>query len=215
MAASNVLADKRAKTLRMVQIALLAALEVILTLLYIPLGTINLNFGLVPIVVAGVLLSPLCGALIGAVSGLVTMIQVLTGQSVFYMFLVETNPAAACVLCVVKTAAAGLIAGLAYKAIAGIGKNAEHHRSLYPTVGSVVSAVLCPVVNTGVFAVGMIAVFGPAIMNHPEISQWGANLTAIVFLALIGVNFFVEFALNIIVCPVLLRTLMMTRFFRK
>ena len=53
------------KTLRMVQIALLMALEVVLTLLYIPVGTINLNFGLVPIVIAAIFLGPIAGALIG------------------------------------------------------------------------------------------------------------------------------------------------------
>ena len=93
----------------MVQIALLAALEVILTLWYLPIGTINLNFGLVPIVIAGVCLSPLCGALIGTVSGLVTMFQVISGQSVFYAFLMANNPIPACILCVVKTAAAGYV----------------------------------------------------------------------------------------------------------
>ena len=89
-----------AKILKMVQIAFLAAVEVVLTLLYIPVGTINLNFGLVPIVIAGVFLGPAAGGIIGAVSGIVTMIQVLTGQSIFYVFLVATNPVMASLLCI-------------------------------------------------------------------------------------------------------------------
>ncbi len=199
--------NQREKTLRMVQIALLAALEVILTLWYLPIGTINLNFGLVPIVIAGVCLSPLCGALIGTVSGLVTMFQVISGQSVFYAFLMANNPVAACVLCVVKTAAAGYVAGLVYRILT---KNGKHQ-----VLGSISAAVLCPALNTGIFALGMLTVFAADLVADPVISTWGGNVFAIVFLALIGVNFFVELALSLVVCPVITRTLLKTRFFRK
>ncbi len=204
--AKNVL-DKREKTLRMVQIALLAAVEVILTLWYIPLGAINLNFGLVPIVIAGVCLSPLCGALIGTVSGLVTMFQVISGQSVFYTFLMANNPIPACILCVVKTAAAGFIAGIVYQLLTKSGKN--------QVLGSISAAVLCPVLNTSIFALGMLTVFAADLVADPVISAWGDNLFAIVFLALIGVNFFVELALSLVVCPVITRTLLKTKYFRK
>lgn len=197
---------KRTQTRRMVQIALLAAIEIILTLLFIPVGTINLNFGLVPIVIAGVFLSPLCGALIGGVSGIVTMIQVLTGQSVFYTFLVATNPVAASLLCVVKTAAAGYFAGLAFHLLSRICKR--------PSVCTLVSAILCPAVNTGIFALGMLTVFGKSLMADPVISTWSTGgLVALVFVVLIGVNFFVEEALNIIVCPVLGKALRAAHFF--
>lgn len=207
MAISNVLAEKRAKTLRMVQTALFAALEVILTLLPIQVGTISLNFGLVPIVIAAVFLSPRIGALIGAVSGLVTMIQVLSGQSAFYVFLITTNPIMASLLCLVKTAAAGLIAGLIYQAMSKVCK--------YTTVNTMAAAVLCPVVNTGIFALGMFTIFGNALMADPVISTWTTGgLSALVFVVLIGVNFFVELALNVIVCPVLAKALRATKFFK-
>ncbi len=206
MAKTNIMAEKRASILRMVQVALLAAIEVILTLLYIPVGTINLNFGLIPIVIAAIFLSPLCGALIGAVSGLVTMIQVLTTTgSVFYVFLVTTNPIAASVLCVIKTAAAGLVAGLVYRLIARKNK----------TVGSIVASALCPTVNTGIFALGMLTIFGDALMAHSEISTWTTGgLLALVFLVLIGVNYFVELASTVIITPVLSRALWKTKFFK-
>jgi len=224
MAASNLLAEKRAKTLRMVQTALLAAIEVILTLLYIPVGTINLNFGLVPIVIAGIFISPLCGALIGGVSGIVTMIQVLGGQSPFYAFLITANPVAACVLCVVKTAAAGFVSGVAYyglRKLGGISVKKKFIAALlkpfrYASVNSAVAAVLCPVVNTGIFALGMLTIFGSAMMSDPVISTWTTGgLVALVFVVLIGINFFVELALNVVVCPILSKALRSTRFFKE
>ncbi len=207
MAKNNVLVDKKTRVLRMVQFALLAAVEVILTLLYIPVGTINLNFGLVPIVVAAVCLSPAYGALMGVVSGLVTMFQVISGQGVFYAFLMSCNPVAACVLCVVKTAAAGLLVGLVYHFIT----NGDKHK----TLASIVVSALCPVVNTGVFALGMLTIFGNGLLASPDFGVLSENLFVIVFVFLIGINFFVEFALSLVVCPVLCRTLLNTRFFKK
>lgn len=196
---SNTL-NTRAKTLRLVQLALLAALEVVLMLIYIPIGTINLNFGLVPIVIAGVFFGPVSGAVIGGVSGIVTMIQVLTGQSVFYAFLVATNPAAACILCVVKTAVAGFLSGLVYRLFMKFSK--------FKAANVIASAIVCPVVNTGIFALGMLTIFGKSLMADPVISTWtSGGVVALVFVALIGVNFFVELALNVVLCPVISKAL--------
>lgn len=208
MAAQNVLTAKRARTLRMVQTALLAAIEIILTLLYIPVGTINLNFGLVPIVIAGIFLSPISGAIIGGVSGIVTMTQVLSGQGAFYAFLMAENPFMACLLCVVKTAAAGYVSGLVYHLLQKICR--------FESVGTLAAAILCPVLNTGIFALGMLTIFGNALMTDPVISTWTTGgLIALVFIVLIGVNFFVELALNVVVCPVLTKALRATPFFKK
>lgn len=197
---SSVKKDTRKKVSLMVQLALLAALEVVLTLVYIPIGTINLNFGLVPIVVAAVLFGPGYGALIGGVSGVVTMIQVLTGQNYFYVFLVSQNPVAASLLCVVKTAAAGFLAGLVFILFEKFSK--------FKVVNVLAASVACPVVNTGIFALGMLTIFGKALMADEEIGTWTTGgLIALVFVVLIGVNFFVELALNIVVCPAISKAL--------
>ncbi len=192
-----------AKTLQMVQIAFLVAVEVILTLLYIPIGTINLNFGLVPIVIAGALLGPGVGCLIGAVSGIVTMIQVLAGQGVFYVFLVATNPVMASLLCVVKTAAAGLVSGFVNLLFKKWGeKNRGNRARMIRFIGTVAASALCPIVNTGIFALGMLTIFGDALMADPVISTWTTEgLVALVFVVLIGVNFFVELVSTVIITP--------------
>ena len=223
MAKSNVLAEKRAKIRRMVRLALFVAIEVILTLLYIPAGTINLNFGLVPIVIAAVFISPMSGAFIGAVSGFVTMIQVLGGQSPFYAFLITTNPIAASLLCLIKTTAAGLVAGYAYPGLKALGSLTPENKFAamlvkpfrFVSINTAVAAALCPIVNTGLFALGMFTIFGSAMMADPVISTWTTGgLVALVFVALIGINFFVELALNMVVCPVLAKALRSTKFFK-
>jgi len=203
------------KTLKMVQIAFLAAVEVVLTLLYIPIGTINLNFGLVPIVIAGILLGPAVGGLIGAVSGFVTMIQVLTGQGAFYVFLVATNPWMASLLCIVKTGLAGIAAGLVYKLFEAAQAKTNHKRTVR-VVGAAVSGAICPIVNTGIFALGMFTIFGEAMMADPVISTWTTGgLVALVFLGLIGVNFFVELISTIVITPPLSEAVFSSKMFKK
>lgn len=199
----------REKTLRMVQVALLMALEVVLTLLYIPtpISTINLNFGLIPIVIAAVFLGPLAGTLIGCVSGTVTAIQVLTVPSFFNTFLVSVNPVAACVISVLKTALAGFIIGLVYKAVSKGGKHS--------LLDYILASALCPIVNSGVFALGMFAFFGNALLADPTLSTFGTGLVAIVFIGLIGVNFVVEFIVTTLLSPAVCKTLTAAKIFSK
>ncbi len=195
-----------AKILKMVQLAFLAAIEVVLTLIVIQVGTISLNFGLVPIIIAGIFLGPVSGMIIGAVSGIVTMIQVLSGQSAFYVFLLSVNPAIAALLCVVKTALAGLLAGLVYQLLSKVSK-------LKP-LNVAVAAAVCPIVNTGVFALGMLTIFGNALMADATFSALADNLVALVFVVLIGVNFFVELVSSVVICPILSTALFSTKMFK-
>lgn len=196
----------REKTLRMVQIALMMALEVVLTLLYIPVGTINLNFGLVPIVIAAIFLGPLAGMLIGCVSGAVTAIQVLTVPSLFNTFLVTVNPIAACVISVIKTAVAGLLVGFVYRLMNKLCK--------FSLINTLVSSALCPVVNSGIFAVGMFAFFSDALLADATLSTYGSVL-AIVFVGLIGVNFIIEFIVTTLISPALCKTITAAKIFSK
>lgn len=204
------------KTLKMVQIAFLAAVEVVLTLLYIPIGTINLNFGLVPIVMAGILLGPAVGGFIGAVSGIVTMIQVFTTPAnPLYVFLVSTNPLMASLLCIVKTGAAGLLSGLVYKLIIGAGKNAGHKR-LIRVISSTVAAVVCPVVNTGIFVLGMFTVFGNALKADPVFDVASAGgLAVFIFVGLVGLNFFVELISTVVITPPLNEAVFASKLLKK
>ncbi len=103
-------------------------------------------------------------------------------------------------LCVIKTAAAGFLSGLVYKLFMKFSK--------FKAANVVVSAAVCPVVNTGIFALGMLAIFGKPLMENPDFSALsGGSLVALVFVFLIGVNFFVELALNVVVCPVISKAL--------
>ena len=97
--------NTHAKILTMVQIALLSAIVVVLQLFFsgVRVGTVNLNFVLVPIVIAGVFISPMAGFFVGILAGITTFVQVFTSGDVFYVFLMAHNPVATAFICILKT----------------------------------------------------------------------------------------------------------------
>ena len=97
---------------------------------------------------------------------------------------------------VLKGTLCGLAAGFIYKLVAKWNQ--------YAAVA--ISAVVCPVVNTGVFFLGCLTFF------MPTIREWGAglgyeNALTYIFLGMIGVNFLIELGSNIVLSPVVVRLL--------
>ena len=78
-------------------------------------------------------------------------------------------------------------------------------KRLLPSV--LVASAFTPLVNTLVFYLGMILFF------RPTLTEWagGTDILTFVFLALIGVNFVVEFLINVILCPILSLALSKTK----
>ena len=207
--------NSHARTLKMVQIALLAAIVVILQLFFssVRVGPVTLNFVLVPIVIASVFIGPLAGFCVGAFAGVTTFIQVFTSADPFYIFLMTNNPVATAVICILKTALAGLLAGFVYN---GIKKHTDSKISSFKTssLGAIAPAVVCPVVNTGLFCLGMYLFFGNAFLNDAAYSSVVAgNLFYFIVIILAGWNFLIELLLNVILCPLLTKALLATKFF--
>ena len=100
------------------------------------------------------------------------------------MLLMSINPVACILICIVKGAAAGFFAGLCYEAIAK--KNDK--------TAVIVSGIVCPVVNTGLFVLGMLVFF------FDTISGWagGQNMLLYIIVGLTGVNFLVELGVNVL-----------------
>lgn len=199
-----------AKTQEMVRIALLSALVVVLQLFFsaVKVGPVTLNFVLVPIVIASVFISPMAGLIVGTLAGITTFIQVFTSADPFYLFLMTNNPIATALICIVKTAVAGFLAGLVYKLVSKISK--------YKSVNIIFSAIVCPVVNTGLFCLGMYVFFGNAMLNDVAYaSAIGGNLIYFIIIGLAGINFVIELILNVVLCPLLGKALYSTKFFKK
>ena len=136
---------------------------------------------LVPIVVGAILFGPGAGAGLGFVFGLVCLIAGVTGADQFTYLLWTASPFWLIVVCVGKAVLCGLCAGLAAKAL-----------EKKQTLSCIAAALVAPVVNTGVFAVGMLTVFRPILAQYAG----GTDVVPYLFVAFIGVNFLVEFAVN-------------------
>ena len=177
--------------------AMFAAVVVVLQMFVsIPVGMFTITLTLVPVMLGAILFGPTSGAILGGVFGIVVAIQVVTGAAGLLsteMFL--QTPVITLILCVLKGMVAGWVSALVYRAFAKHEKN---------KLGVVLSAISCPIVNTGIFALGLF-VFYNALINTWAINNAFANGFTFVMVGCIGLNFLVEFAVNVLLIPVTLR----------
>lgn len=196
-------------TLNLVQIALLSAIVVIIQLFFasVKIGPVTIAFTLIPIVLSGIFVGPWGGLIVGAVSGLVTFIQVFTSADPFYVFLIANNPLATAIICLLKTSLAGFCVGLVYKAIHNIIKS--------QTLNTIIPAILCPVVNTGIFCAGMLIFFTGAFQSDEVFGALSENIIYFVFIGLAGINFVFELISTAVLAPIISKALFSAKVFKK
>lgn len=180
---------------KMVGLAIFTAVVIVLQLLgsFIKVGTFSISLVLIPIVVGAAVYGAVAGAFLGGVFGVVVTIACINGSDWGGNLLFTQSPALTILICMVKGIAAGAAAGWVYRLLAG--KNA------YLAVA--VSALAAPVVNTGLFCLGMRFFF------YDTLVAWaaGQSLVYYVFIGLIGVNFLLETLINLVCSPIILRIL--------
>ena len=126
----------------------------------------------------------------------VVAIQVITGAAGPASTLMLTQaPVTTIVLCILKGALAGWVSGLVYKAVIKTDKK---------KLAVILSAIACPIVNTGVFCIGL-TVFYNNLLNEWAVAGEYASAFTFIILGLIGLNFVIEFAVNVLLIPVTLR----------
>ena len=182
---------------KLIYTAMFAAVVVVLQMFVsIPIGMFTITLTLVPVMLGAILFGPISGAILGGVFGVVVAIQVITGAAgpASTLMLVQA-PVTTVVLCILKGAVAGLASGLGYKAVAKLEK---------PNLAVILSAVVCPIVNTGIFCLGLV-VFYNNLLNEWAIAGDYASAFTFIILGLIGLNFVIEFAVNVLLIPVALR----------
>ena len=181
------------KILRMVELAMLAAIIVVLQQIVIPLpGGLTLSLVLVPIVIGAVMFGPAAGATLGGVFGIVVTFLVMTARAGDLSTMMwVANPAVTALVCILKGVAAGFVAGLVARAF--------KKRTF---IGIVLAAAVAPIVNTGIFLLGMLTVFRDVMMTFAaNIGMGSADAIYFAVVVLVGVNFILEFAANLILSP--------------
>ncbi|MBQ9162378.1 MAG: ECF transporter S component [Clostridia bacterium] len=193
---------KSQKTLRMVQLALLIALVVALQMisaLIPPIGgMVSITLTLIPVVVGGILFGVKAGAILGFAFGAIVLINCGAGLDPGGNILWNANPFFTALVCFVKGTAAGLVPAWLY----GIVKGKEEAPGTARTiVATVVAALSAPVVNTGLFVIGMFLLFKDTLYAWAG----GTDIVMYVLFGLAGINFLVEFIINTILSPAIVR----------
>ena len=176
------------KTKNTVGIALFTAIVVVLQLLAVglrALGLFSISLVLVPIVVGSAVYGWKGGAWLGFAFGVAVL---LSGDAAAFLAI---DVLGTIVTVLLKGTACGFVAGLVYKLL-------EKHGKLLAVI---VAAVLCPVVNTGVFLLGCVVFFMDAITEMAATYDF-ANVGAYMIFGLTGINFLIELGVNIVLAPV-------------
>lgn len=153
-------------------------------------GLASISLTLIPVVLGATLLDrfgPLAGAWLGGVSGIIFFV---TPDAAFWLGL---SIPGTIITVMIKGILAGLFAGLVY--------NLLKNKNKYLAV--IVSAIVCPVVNTGIFLLGCLVFFMDTVRSMADSA--GSSVFAYLIIFFVGLNFVFELIVNIVVSPALLR----------
>lgn len=175
------------KTLRMVQLAVLAAILLIMAftpLGYLRIGPVSITFLTIPVVIGAIVIGPAGGAVLGGVFGITSLIQCF-GMDVFGTTLMGINPFFTIILCLVPRILMGLLVGLIFRALIG--------NTRLKTIPYAAAALSGALINTILFVGALILFFG----NTDYLRQFGPNIWAI-----LGVLVTANAAIEAAVCMV-------------
>ena len=149
-----------------------SAITAVLTFIPIPIGNVNINLGLIPIVLAAVIYGVKSGLFVGLVNGVCVLVSPATIQ-----FFFSINAFGTILVCLLKSGLAGLFAGLIYKAL----------EKKKPYIGVVLASIVVPIANTSIFIIGSLIFFD---------GVFGELITLF-----IAANFIIEFVINLLLIP--------------
>ena len=173
---------------------ILTALVFVLQMMgqFIKFGPFAISLVLIPIVLG----AALCDYKVSTWLGLVFGVAVLASGDAALFLGIDVPGTVITVLA--KGTLCGLAAGLVYEALKKV-----HIKN---TLAVMITALVCPVVNTGVFLLGCVVFF------LDTIREWGVaggftNVAQYLIIGMVGINFLVELSVNIFLSPVIVRIL--------
>ena len=169
-------------------ISILSAVVVVLQLLgsFIHFGPVSVSLVLIPIVVGAAVFGPKAGAVLGGVFAAVFLMQPDTA----FFYAVSFWGTVLTVLA--KGILSGLFAGKVFQLL----------RCKNEWMAVLLSAAVCPIVNTGIFCIGSRLFFWDALAE-----LGGGNALLFLITGMIGLNFIAEFFTNLVCAPVIVRIL--------
>lgn len=175
---------------RMAGIALLMALVVVLQFVsgMLPsIGGFNLSLVLIPIIMGAAIFGPGAGAILGGTFGVIVYINCVTGVDAGGAMVFQASP----ILCILVVMGKGILAGTAAGYVYKLLKNVNGY------VAMLCAAIVCPIVNTGVFVACMMTLFKDVL------SAWagGGEIIAYVLTGIVLANFVPELIINVVFSP--------------
>ena len=180
----------RVRNLHLVQMAILIALIIVMQSVgsTIKVGPTSFSLVLIPIALGGMLVGKGGGALLGLIFGVMTLMAGVTGQDFFTQVLFQDHPLLTALICLGKGTAAGFGAGLVYELISKKNK----------IVAGFLAAASAPILNTGLFILGALLVSDTLSANF--VAE-GSTVIYFLVIGCAGINFIVEFLVNLVVSP--------------
>ncbi len=181
----------RFNTKKIAGLGLITAMVIVLQFVgsFIKFGPFSISLVLIPIVVGAALYGWKSGIWLGLVFGVVVLIS---GDAAAFL---AVNPLGTIVTVIIKGIAAGAASGAVYGLLKKVNK--------YFAVA--VSAIACPIMNTGVFLIGCKLFFMPLITEWAQGAGMGDNVALWMIVGLVGLNFVFEMLVNILLSPKILR----------
>ena len=167
-------------------IGILTALVTVLSYIRIPIGGVTVTLMLPAVVIGAALYGPLVGAWLTVIPALITL---FSGEAAIFT---TYSPFGGIVTILLKGLLAGFLAGLVYKLIA----------KKSPIGGVICAAALAPTVNSGIFVLGCYLFIWDELMALATEAGVGV---ATLLIGLAGINYVIELALDLILCPTILR----------
>lgn len=169
------------------QLGLLAAIEIVMKLIglgSVPVGPLYMSFLTVPIAVGAMTMGPAAGAILGAVFGLVSFKDAMTGASAMTGVFFQISPVHTFILCVVMRAIMGFCVGLLFKALRFIDRKGGW--------SYFIGAISAPLLNTLFFMGYIVAVFYQTEYIQGLVSTKGASNPLMFVVLLVGVQGLIE-----------------------
>ncbi len=176
----------RDKTVKLATTGILTAIVVVFQFIgaSIKFGTFSVSLVLIPIVIGAALGGKYVSTWLGFIFGVVVL---LSGDAAAFL---PISPIGTIITVIVKGTLAGFIGGIAFELLKKI--------NTYFAV--IISAILVPLTNTGIFLIGCRFFF------FDTIKEWAVgfgfeNAFTYMIVGLVGLNFIFELVINIILSP--------------
>lgn len=178
---------KKYDLLTLVQLAMLICIQLVMKAIglgSVPVGPLYMSFLTLPIAVAAIIIGPAGGAITGAVFGLVSFKDALTGGSVMTSTLLGVSPIHTFILCVVTRTLMGFMTGLVYKLVSRF----DHKR----TWGLFAGSIAAPLLNTLFFMGYICLVFYHTDYVQNLVNTLGVSNPIAFVIALVGMQGVIE-----------------------